>query len=225
MKIYTKTGDHGQTSLIGGQRVSKGDLRLECYGTADELNSFISLLLSKITEPELADILLNIQNKMFTLGAYLADPNNISDNNAKLEQNTNNKNNTNNGIYLTTADVHYLEQCIDDLSKDLPPMRGFILPSGNERIALCHVCRTITRRLERNIVRLLENNTTETNENNKDYGNNPNNTPNANKETNDNDPNNPINCLQYVNRLSDFFFILSRFVGQIDGKELFLWKK
>ena len=225
MKIYTKTGDHGQTSLIGGQRVSKGDLRLECYGTADELNSFIGLLLSKITEPELADILLNIQNKLFTLGAYLANPDNISASNAKPEQSANNANNINNGIYLTTADVHYLEQCIDNLSKDLPPLRGFVLPSGNERIALCHVCRTITRRLERNIVRLLENNTIAPDKNNKNYENDPNNTPNANNENSENNLNNPINCLQYVNRLSDFFFILSRFVGQIDGKELFLWKK
>lgn len=188
MKIYTKTGDKGKTSLIGGERVLKSDLRLESYGTADELNSFIGLLLSKVTNEAYpyGDILLHIQNKLFGLGAFLADPT------AAISEKTE---------WISEEDTRQMEEDIDNLSKDLPPLRGFILPSGNEQVALCHICRTITRRLERSMVRLFE-------EKEGDMM-----TPKEEK------------CLHYVNRLSDFFFVLSRHVGQNDGCSVFLWKK
>ncbi len=188
MKIYTKTGDRGETSLIGGKRVPKSDIRLESYGTADELNSFIGLLLSKVTNESYpyCDILLHIQNKLFGLGAFLADP--AAATSEKTE-------------WISAKDTRQTEEYIDRLSKDLPPINGFILPSGNERVALCHVCRTITRRLERNMVRLFQ-------ENRSDMM--------TSKEE---------ECLHYVNRLSDFFFVLSRHVGQNDGCSVFLWKK
>lgn len=194
MKIYTKTGDCGETSLIGGQRTLKSNMRLECYGTADELNSFIGLLLAKINnQPQtIAELLLHIQNKLFGLGAFLADPTAPTNDNAN---------------WINEQDVKWVENSIDELSKDLQPTHGFILPNGNERVALCHICRTITRRLERNIVSLFLQN------------------PDNNTPQNDIMPIKEKICLQYVNRLSDFFFILSRYVGQIDECEIFLWKK
>ncbi len=188
MKIYTKTGDKGETSLIGGKRVLKSDIRLESYGTADELNSFTGLLLAKITnEPRsYQDMLLHIQNKLFGLGAFLADPT------AGTQEKTE---------WINHEDTKQLEEDIDNLSKDLEPLHGFILPGGNERVALCHICRTITRRLERSMVRLFH------------------------EQGNDMMTPKEEECLHYVNRLSDFFFILSRHIGQNDRCDVFLWKK
>ena len=188
MKIYTKTGDKGKTSLIGGERILKSDIRLESYGTADELNSFIGLLLAKVTNETYPyrDMLLHIQNKLFGLGAFLADPTAATSERAK---------------WISAEDTQQTEEDIDTLSRDLPPLHGFILPSGNERVALCHICRTITRRLERCMTRLFLDNGNDTM---------------TQKEE---------ECLHYVNRLSDFFFVLSRHVGQNDGCSVFLWEK
>ncbi len=186
MKIYTKTGDKGQTSLIGGRRVSKASLRLEAYGTADELNSFIGLLMAKIQESGVGgqEVITIIQNKLFNLGAYLAtDP--------KREQAIVTE-------WLTDADVAVLEQAIDEWTAALPPLRGFILPCGNEAVSVAHVCRTITRRLERTMVALQEENA--------------------------DDPQMDI-ALKYVNRLSDFFFIYARKLAQEAGINDFLWEK
>ncbi|MCQ2348406.1 MAG: cob(I)yrinic acid a,c-diamide adenosyltransferase [Paludibacteraceae bacterium] len=133
MKIYTKTGDTGQTSLASGQRVSKSDARLEAYGTADELNAFVGLLRSGLTEQDDDQWLAWIQHKLFNLGAALAE--------AK-------------GDWIEESDVQQLEQWIDAMQADLPPLRGFVLPGGNEQVSYCHVCRTVTRRLERNLVGL-----------------------------------------------------------------------
>lgn len=188
MKIYTKTGDKGKTSLIGGERRLKSDIRLESYGTADELNSFIGLLLSKVEDAPYpyGAMLLHIQNDLFGLGAFLADPNA-----ATSEEVT----------WISDDDIQRIERQIDTLDQELQPLHEFILPGGNERIALCHICRTIARRLERRMVALFcdgENDTM---------------TPKEEK------------CLQYVNRLSDFFFVLSRHISKNDSCSIFLWKK
>ncbi len=182
MKIYTKTGDTGQTSLVGGTRVSKADLRLDAYGTADELNSFIGLLRAKIEYKRLDELLESIQNKLFNLGAYLA----TSPEGKQVQQET----------LLHEADVEALERAIDTLEADLPPLRGFILPAGTECVALAHVCRSVTRRLERHMVALTD-------------------TPRAED----------LICLQYVNRLSDFLFVLARKIAHTDGCADVFWKK
>jgi len=172
MKIYTKTGDKGQTSLANGKRVSKTDLRLECYGTADELNSWVGLLRARTNNYQ--EQLDRIQNLLFNLGARLAD--------------------TPGEDWITTQDVTDLELWIDQIQEQLEPLRAFILPAGNETIATCHLCRTVTRRLERLMVNLLAQNTNDI-------------------------------TLQWVNRLSDFWFVLARKIAKDDKISLFLWKK
>lgn len=190
MKVYTKTGDSGTTSLVGGTRVSKADLRLETYGTADELNSFVGLLRAKHL-PEAYDKFLNtVQNRLFNLGACLATE---TDKDCYVE-----------GLLLTDADVTAVEEEIDALSADLPVTHSFVLPAGNERIATAHVCRTVARRLERRMVALAADRSEE--QKNEPF-------PGAEK------------ALQYVNRLSDYFFILSKKLAQIDECALFLWEK
>ncbi len=179
MKIYTKTGDKGQTSLIGGTRVSKADLRLDTYGTADELNAYVGWLRAKELPQDEDAVLGMIQHKLFNLGAYLASETETSKGDRWIE----------------AADVSFLEQTIDVWSECLPTMHGFILPAGNERVALAHVCRTVTRRLERKMVALQVDSAVD------------------------------IHCLQYVNRLSDLFFILARKIAQNDKCEVFLWEK
>ena len=190
MKIYTGTGDRGSTSLVGGSRVSKADVRLEAYGTADELNSFIGLLLSKYAADETTEreLLLYLQNKLFNLGTLLAtEPE--SDKQKMVEE-----------LYLSEQDVQRLEKAIDSAQEGLPLTRGFILPSGNERVSLCHVCRTITRRLERRMTSLME-------------------TEDRELTTAE------LTSLKFVNRMSDYFFILAKKTAQKDKCEIFLWKK
>ena len=168
MKIYTKTGDKGQTSLIGGKRISKASVRLHCYGTSDELNSFIGLLRAKLEDEmtEQDDTLLKIQNKLFNLGAYLATE-------QKKDAQENKKK------WLEDSDVVFLENNIDKLATQSIEIHNFVLPAGSEIIALCHICRTVCRRLERQMVELSENADVE-----------------------------PV-ALKYANRLSDYFFQLS----------------
>ncbi len=181
MKIYTKTGDKGQTSLIGGTRVSKADLHLDTYGTADELNAYVGWLRAKELPQDEDAVLGMIQHKLFNLGAYLASE-------PETLHQTGNR-------WIEAEDVLFLEQTIDVWSENLPAMRGFILPAGNERVALAHVCRTVTRRLERKMVALQVDSEADR------------------------------HCLQYVNRLSDLFFILARKIAQNDKCEVFLWEK
>lgn len=204
MNIYTKTGDAGSTSLVGGTRVSKADLRLEAYGTADELNSFVGLLRAECTDSRYAavDALLHtVQNKLFNLGSWLAtEPDKMH----FLD-----------GMLLASADVLALEQAIDLMQADLPVLRSFILPAGNRRVALAHVCRTLTRRLERRMVQLrLASLPAAT----------PAAAPAAKLPASDPDPASDF-AFQYVNRLSDYFFILAKKLAQIDGCDVFLWEK
>lgn len=194
MKIYTKTGDNGTTSLVGGKRVSKADVRLEAYGTADELNSFIGLLRAKTNEKLSGEILDFIQNKLFNLGTLLATEKE-EENKQWLQD-----------LFLSEQDVINLEQWIDRMNEDLPVIHSFILPAGNERVALCHVCRTIARRLERRMTALFYDKQ------------------NSGDNTTEISPH-AQNSLKFVNRLSDFFFILAKKTAKDDQCDIFLWKK
>lgn len=174
MKIYTKTGDKGETGLFGGQRVSKDHPRICAYGTVDELNSFIGLAIIEVKNQEVKDLLFNIQNKLFTIGSDLATPE--TEKNSKLK--------------IQRADKSFideLEKQIDYFSEKLEPLRNFILPGGTKASALLHICRTISRRAEREVVVLKKM-----------------------------DSISDI-ILIYLNRLSDLFFVLSRFENQVSG--------
>lgn len=161
--IYTKTGDKGTTSLASGQRVAKTDARIETYGTADELNSFVGLLKAECEYHDTKKQLNYIQNKLFNLGAFLSEAP---------------------GEWITEADGHILEGYIDAMQLQVPPQRAFVLPAGNRFMALSHVCRTITRRLERKMVALAP------------------------------EPDEQMQAsLIFVNRLSDYFFVLARWMG------------
>lgn len=174
MKITTKIGDDGTTALIGNVRVHKDDARLEAYGTADELNAHVGLLIEWVPQEE-KTILNGLQRKLFDLGTDLATPE------EKRKK-----------IHLTTQDVMNLEQLIEQYEQQLPPMKGFVLPTGGKAAAQAHVCRCVTRRMERNIYHL---HTIQTQ---------------------------PQILLIYVNRLSDFFFLLARKMAIMESEEKFL---
>ena len=168
MKIYTKTGDKGFTSLIGGTRVPKHHIRIESYGTVDELNSYIGLILDQDITERSKGILMQIQDRLFTIGAMLAaDPDK-----AKMIIPD-----------LHSADVELLEQEMDVMNEDLPELKHFILPGGNNAISFCHIARCVCRRAERIVVHLSEESTV-----NEMVG-------------------------VYLNRLSDYLFTLARKIG------------
>ncbi|MCM4151338.1 cob(I)yrinic acid a,c-diamide adenosyltransferase [Arenibacter sp. N53] len=172
MKIYTKTGDDGTTGLFGGTRVPKHHIRIESYGTLDELNSWIGL----IRDQDLADsskkILIKIQEKLFTIGALLAiDP---------KKENLKNGKDRLNIPKIGIEDLNLLEKEIDKMEMNLPPMTHFILPGGHTTVSYCHIARTICRRSERLVSQL-----------------------------NDFEAVDPT-LLSYINRLSDFLFVLAR---------------
>jgi len=144
MKIYTKTGDRGETSLFGGQRVPKDDLRINAYGTVDELNSVLGIAITEITAVEIKDILVQVQNDLFTLGADLASP-------AEKEK----------GSFviprIKTDKIEKLETFIDSIEYKLPELRNFILPGGSKGASYLHLARTVCRRAEREAVTLSKN--------------------------------------------------------------------
>ncbi|RHJ79321.1 cob(I)yrinic acid a,c-diamide adenosyltransferase [Parabacteroides sp. AM08-6] len=164
--IYTGTGDKGTTSLVGGERVSKAHARIESYGTIDELNSFIGLLMTALEDEKDLDFLRFVQHKLFTIGSYLAT--NQEHTELKMESK------------VTPETITRIETEIDRIDNELPKMRNFVLPGGNRSASLAHVCRTVCRRAERQIYRLAE--TTPVEE--------------------------PV--LIFVNRLSDYLFVLAR---------------
>ena len=178
MKIYTKTGDAGQTGLFGGQRVSKDDVRLEAYGTTDELNAFIGQLLSLVKDDEAIQMLLSVQNDIFVMGSMLSMP---ADQDFNIPK-------------ITEEGVVKLEHEIDNMEAGLEPLKNFILPSGHEAVSACHVCRTIARRAERRVVSL--------------------------EQIEEIDP----IIKKYLNRLSDYFFVLSRYVAASLGVQETIWK-
>ncbi|HEX5475263.1 MAG TPA: cob(I)yrinic acid a,c-diamide adenosyltransferase [Vicinamibacterales bacterium] len=145
MKIYTKTGDHGQTALFDGTRVPKSDPRVSTYGDVDELNAWLGFALAFITDADLVEMLRQIQRDLFALGARLADPRHrIAERVSKAA--------------VTGEDVARLEGWIDRLEEELPPLRRFILAGGSQGGAALHVARTVCRRAERAIVALVESN-------------------------------------------------------------------
>jgi cob(I)alamin adenosyltransferase len=149
MKIYTKTGDKGLTSLIGGTRVPKHDLRIECYGTVDELNSYIGLISDNQISDHQKKILKEIQDRLFTIGSSLAsDPDKMNGKDGRK------------GMIipdLLNADVELLEKEMDAMNEILPELRHFILPGGNITTSFCHVARCVCRRAERHVTGLAEN--------------------------------------------------------------------
>ena len=172
MKIYTRKGDSGHTSLFDGDIVYKHNLSVDAYGTIDELNSFLGLLKDYIKDDKIKDILNKIQIKLFSIGSILASGKNKNiSGKVKIEQ----------------KDVEYIELEIDRLNKDLPELKNFVIPGGHKTSSYSHVCRSICRRAERKISEL------------------------NNKSSVDS------NILAYVNRLSDFFFVLSRFLKYSDN--------
>ncbi len=165
MKVYTKKGDSGTTQLIGGTRVPKSSLRIEAYGTVDELNSYIGLIRDQEVSAEIITQLLEIQDRLFTMGSQLASDPEASK--MKLPE-------------LLEKDVENLEIWIDQMDETLEPMKSFVLPGGHTTVSFCHIARCVCRRAERISVDL-----------------------NAHQEMD------PI-LLTYLNRLSDYLFVLSR---------------
>ena len=178
MKIYTKTGDKGQTALIGGTRVPKYHERIEAYGTVDELNSYVGLIFCQDIGKEYKALLKEIQDRLFTIGAVLAtDP---EKSRMKLPD-------------LHESDIELLEKEMDKMNDALPPLKHFILPGGNTVVAYCHIARCVCRRAERITLQLA-----------------------ANTEVDQ-------NVLIYLNRLSDFLFMLSRKLNHDANDEENIW--
>ena len=180
-RIYTKTGDDGTSGLVGGSRVKKSDLRLEAYGTVDELNSWIGMILTGITENETLELLTEVQNTLFVAGSLLA----TDEKGEKITEN----------LKIEEARIKRLEEAIDRYEINLPAIRNFILPGGNFTSAACHIARTVCRRSERAIVRLNETVSTD-----------------------------PV-ILKYINRLSDYLFVLARKVNHDSGTGEKFWEK
>ena len=179
MKVYTRTGDKGLTGLIGGTRVPKHHIRIETYGTVDELNSYIGLLRDKTIHEKDKLFLVNIQDRLFTLGSILAsDPNKSK---MKLPE-------------LHLSDIEDIEKRIDEMDSELEPMKSFVLPGGHETVSFIHIARCVCRRAER-LVSALNMETEE----NHDLG------------------------LQYLNRLSDYIFVYSRYMTKLLNAEETPW--
>lgn len=181
LKIYTKTGDLGKTSLIGGTKVSKSNLRIESYGTVDELNSFIGLISDHLTDEHSKVILKEVQDRLFTIGSSLAcDPD--KEPLMKIPD-------------LQEADVELLENEMDKMNETLPEMKSFILPGGHIAVSNIHVARCVCRRTERICVGMKELDIFV----------------------------DPL-VIKYLNRLSDYLFVLARYTGHLSGVEEVKWK-
>jgi len=138
IKIYTKTGDDGTTGLVGGSRVKKYNIRLEAYGTVDELNAVLGMVAALNRDGEIDTLLTEIQNKLFNIGSRLASDEKGDEITA--------------GLAIKETDIERLEQAIDRFEEELPELTKFILPRGDELVAQCHVARTVCRRAERRII-------------------------------------------------------------------------
>src|ERR1043166_7722161 len=187
-RVYTRTGDKGETALVGGKRVPKASERIEAYGTIDELNSIVGLARAfneeKIPENNahrfLNEVLCQIQDELFDLGSELATPEDFFKP----------------GMYrISEQEIKKLENLMDQCHEELEPLKSFVLPGGGTIAAYLHQCRTVCRRAERDILRLSRVE--------------------------------PINecTLKYVNRLSDLFFVLSRWISKKTGKDEYLWQR
>lgn len=178
MKVYTKKGDKGLTSLIGGARVPKSHVRIEAYGTIDELNSFVGLTRDYTKDPYQRDLLYKVQNTLFVIGSNLA-----STEDAKMEIPN-----------LEELEIMELEKAIDLMEEELEPLKNFILPGGHAAVSHAHVARCVCRRAERLAVQLSTHV--------------------------DVDP----SIIPYLNRLSDYLFVLSRFLAKENRVEEVIWK-
>ena len=173
-KIYTKTGDQGKTGLADGSRVDKFNSRIESLGNIDELNSIIGILLTEKLPNDKKEILSKIQHDLFDIGGELSIPNHMKINDKKIS---------------------FLENTLDSMNKELPPLKEFILPGGSKTSSYCHLARTVCRRVERNLFKLAQ-------------------TDKVNEAS-----------LKYINRLSDMLFVLARFLNKINKFNDVLWKK
>jgi len=177
MKIYTKTGDKGETSLFGGKRVPKDHLRIEAYGTIDELNSFLGVVHDTIENIDQQRLIERVQNNLFSIGSLLANEGKISQYIPDLPED----------------EVKQLEIAMDDMDASLPPLTNFILPGGHTVVSFCHIARCVCRRAERRLVEL--------------------------------DHSEAVNpkLIEYLNRLSDYLFVLSRKISLDLGVEEVVW--
>ena len=180
MKVYTKKGDQGNTQLLGGKYVRKDDMRLECYGTIDELNAFIGNIYDQEISAFHKEILHNIQNQLFNLGSL------ISFDGGKEKIILPN---------ITTKNIEMMEHAIDTMGKRLPILKAFILPSGHPTVSKCHIARTVCRRAERNLVALSKTVKVDTLH------------------------------MQYLNRLSDYLFVLARTILMENNTSEIEWEK
>ena len=179
--VYTRRGDQGMTDLVGGVRISKSDVRLEAYGTIDELSSHLGLLISLLTpDDDERPVLLRIQNNLFNIGTHLATDQSQTPLYASAR--------------LPEGETAFLEQRIDQAIAQLPEAQGFVLPGGCAAAAQCHVCRTVCRRAERCIDALAEKATV------------------------------GPEIIEYVNRLSDYLFVLAKIINFNTGHQEILWK-
>ena len=179
MKIYTRTGDKGETGLLGGARVPKHHIRIESYGTLDELNSFLGLLRDTPGASAHAEAILRIQEQLFTIGSHLAmEPGNTS---FALPA-------------FHAKEIVYLEMEIDRMTSELPEMRNFVLPGGSLAVSHCHVARCVCRRAERLVVLLNESESVDE------------------------------SIVRYLNRLSDYLFVLARMLSKETNAEEIAWK-
>ena len=179
-KVYTRRGDEGKTSLVGGQRVSKASIRLESYGTVDELSSHLGLLAALLSEGRDKDMVERIQNNLFNVCTNLA----TDQDQTPLYP----------SAYLPEGEIERVEQEVDAIMEMLPKKQGFVLPGGTKEAAQAHICRTVCRRAERRIVELAANATVSP------------------------------EVLQYVNRLSDYLFVLAKKLNFIAGHSEKLWQ-
>ena len=177
MKIYTKKGDKGDTSLIGGVRVKKSHTRIHAYGTVDELNSMVGLVRDTCDNSQIIEQLIEIQDRLFTLGSLLASSPGSKMNLPEIKE----------------SDIADLEKYIDEMDRALPELKSFILPGGHVVVSYCHLARTICRRAERWVIEVSENDEVDT------------------------------KIIEYLNRLSDYFFMLSRKVSKDNDAEEIPW--
>jgi len=178
MKIYTKTGDGGGTSLFGGTKISKDDIQIEAYGTVDELNSFLGTLIAEVDDGILTQELKSIQPILFDIGSHLASDGKIPEFLPALDK----------------ENIVKLEEAIDRMVALLPQLKSFIMPGGNRRIAQAHVCRVVCRRAERRVVTMQQH-----------------------QEDLD------TFVQVYLNRLSDYFFVVARYLAHLDGIDEVKW--
>lgn len=181
IKIYTKTGDKGTTSLIGGTKVPKNDIRIETYGTVDELNSWIGMVNDQLNDTAFKNELKEIQDRLFTIGSSLATD---ADKEPKMKLPD-----------LTGNDIEFLEKRIDAMTAELPPMKNFILPGGHVAVSSIHITRCVCRRAERLAVNMQQHELFVDEK-----------------------------VIQYLNRLSDYLFILARYAAQKLGAGEIPWK-